>query len=122
DTPSHAVVDVVNKYALLRLTDRDGDGFAERVETLASGWGHTTDYHDWTVGLPRDAQGNYYLAIPCQQDNRSVAAAAHRGEALRLVPRTPDANNPQRYAIETLCGGLRFPMGLALSSTGELFA
>ena len=122
DTPSRPVVDVINKYALLRLIDRDGDGFAERVETIASGWGHTADYHDWTVGLPRDSAGNYYLAIPCQQDNRSLAAAKHRGEALRLVPRQPDAKNPHRYALEVICGGLRFPMGLTLSSDGQLFA
>ncbi len=122
DTPSQGVVDVINKYALLRLIDRDGDGFAERTETIASGWGHTTDYHDWVVGLPRDSQGRYYLAIPCQQDDRSQAAAQYRGQALRLVPRTPDATNPLRYDLEALCGGLRFPMGLALSPTGDLFA
>ncbi len=115
-------IDVVNKYALLRLHDDDGDGFAERTETLASGWGHTADYHDWAVGLPRDAAGNYYLAIPCQQDQRSLAAAKHRGEALRLAPRQPTSDNPQRFAIESFCGGLRFPMGLALSRNEQLFA
>jgi hypothetical protein len=51
-------VDVVNKYGLLRL-------YPDRMVTLASGWGHTTDYHDWVVGLPRDEQGNYYVALPC---------------------------------------------------------
>jgi len=122
DTPAVPVIDVINKYALLRLIDRDNDGFAERVETLSSGWGHTADYHDWAVGLPRDPAGNYYLAIPCQQDNRSLAAARHRGQALRLVPRQPDAKDPHRYAIEVICAGLRFPMGLALSSDGQLFA
>ena len=54
-------VDVVTKYGLLRL-------HSDRMETIASGWGHTTDYHDWVVGLPRDDDGNYYIALPCQQD------------------------------------------------------
>ena len=115
-------IDVINKYGLLRLTDADGDGRAERMECIASGWGHTRDYHDWAVGLPRDAAGNYYAAIPCQQDNRSEAAARLRGRAVKLVPREPGPDNPRRYAIEEFCAGLRFPQGLALSPAGELFA
>ncbi len=115
-------IDVINKYALLRLTDADGDGVAERAQTLVSGWGHTADYHDWAVGLPRDAAGNYYLAIPCQQDLRSAAAARYRGEALRLAPRMPTPDNPQSFAIEPIAAGLRFPMGLALDRHEQLFA
>ncbi|HWC91402.1 MAG TPA: PA14 domain-containing protein, partial [Pirellulales bacterium] len=82
-------IDVINKYGLLRLYDSDGDGHAENTEVLADGWGYTSDYHDWAVGLPRDAQGNYYVALPCQQDERSEAAARLRGWALKLVPRSP---------------------------------
>ena len=48
---------------------------ADRADVVASGWGYTSDYHDWSVGLPRDAQGAYYLGLPCQQDDRSDAAA-----------------------------------------------
>jgi hypothetical protein len=115
-------LDVLNKYALLRLHDQDADGRADRTETLASGWGHTRDYHDWAVGLPRDAQGCYYIALPCQQDDRSPAAAHLRGQAIRLVPKTPSREDPRSFALEPFCGGLRFPMGLALSREGELFA
>jgi len=115
-------IDCINKYALLRLWDDDGDGRAERTEVLASGWGHTADYHDWAVGLPQDSQGQYYVAFPCQQDDRSQAAAAYRGTAIRLVPREPTSDDPRRYAIETVCAGLRFPMGLAVNRRGNLFA
>ena len=48
--PGKDFIDVVNKYALLRLFDRDRDGVYEQVQTVAAGWGHTADYHDWTVG------------------------------------------------------------------------
>ncbi|MEK6234805.1 MAG: hypothetical protein N2C14_08840, partial [Planctomycetales bacterium] len=113
-------VDVITKYALLRLTDSNGDGFADRVRTLASGWGHTQDYHDWAVGLPRDKNGNYYVAFPCQQDGRDLAAARLRGRAIRLVP--PPSSSDQRFRVEEFCAGLRFPMGLALNRQGELFA
>ena len=114
-------LDVLNKYALLRLTDVDGDGIFDRYVTLASGWGHTTDYHDWAVGLPRDEKGAYYVALPCQQDERSEAAARYRGKVLRLVPREPTPDDPRRYRIEVISGGHRFPMGIARRRDGELF-
>ena len=114
-------IDVVTKMGLLRLTDNDGDHFAEHVESLVSGWGHTDDYHDWSVGLPRDEMGNYYVATACQQDDRSFAATKWRGKVLRLVPREPTKDDPQRYAIEQMTEGHRFPMGIALSPDGMLF-
>jgi len=114
-------VDVVNKYALVRLEDTDADGSADRLTTLASGWGHTLDYHDWAVGLPRDEQGNYYVALPCQQDERGPAAVALRSAVIKLTPREPSADNPQRFAIEQLAAGMRFPMGIARNRSGDLF-
>jgi glucose/arabinose dehydrogenase len=114
-------IDVINKYALLRLFDVDGDGAADRTVTVASGWGHTADYHDWAVGLPRDGRGGYYVALPCQQDERAPEAAVLRGHLLRLVPRRPTEDNPLSYALETVTRGHRFPMGLALRRDGELF-
>ena len=114
-------VDVINKYALLRLYDRDGDGHADRTETLASGWGHTVDYHDWAVGIATDAMGNYYIATPCQQDDRSLQAARMRGHVLQLSPRTPTAEDPARFSVSSLSSGHRFPVGIARNRQGELF-
>ena len=114
-------IDVINKYGLLRLFDADGDGHAERIETLASGWGHTRDYHDWAIGLPRDPEGNYYVSLPCQQDDRSESAAALRGTIVKLVPREPTPEDPRRFTIEEICAGLRFGQGIARSRAGELF-
>lgn len=107
-------VDVVTKYALVRLKESEGT----RTETaIASGWGYTSDYHDWCAGLPRDQQGNYYLALPCYQDNRSPAAQRLRGSVLKLRPQL--GGGP--YHIEVLSRGHRFPMGMALNAAGELF-
>ncbi len=114
-------VDVLVKYALLRMTDVDGDGRYDRYVTLASGWGHTTDYHDWAVGLPRDEQGIYYVALPCQQDDRTPESARYRGKVLRLIPRRPSPENPHRFRIEVISGGHRFPMGIARDREGALF-
>ena len=114
-------VDVINKYALLRLFDENNDGVVEKMVTLASGWGHTADYHDWVVGLPKDSHGNYYVALPCQQDQRSLAAAQFRGTILKLVPRESSRNDPRLYAVEMLTGGHRFPMGIARNQRGDMF-
>ena len=109
-------VDVINKFALLRLTDRDGDGRADVTSRLASGWGHTADYHDWSVGLPQDAEGNYYIATSCQQDDRTEAAAHWRGKVLRLAPQSDGT-----YQVEEISAGHRFPIGIALREDDQLF-
>jgi mono/diheme cytochrome c family protein len=116
-----AEIDLLAKPGLLRLSDFAG-GRARRCQTVAAGWGYTGDYHDWAVGLPRDAQGNYYVALPCQQDERSEAAAALRGSIVRLRERPPDRLDPRPYAVELVASGFRFPMGLTLGPEGELFA
>ncbi|MCA9188470.1 MAG: c-type cytochrome [Planctomycetales bacterium] len=114
-------VDVINKYALLRLCDDDGDDFADRTVTIASGWGHTADYHDWAVGLAADDDGSYFIALPCEQDNRSLAAAHLRGQVLRLAKRTPSEAEPRLFSLQTLTAGHRFPMGIARSVDGNVF-
>ncbi|MBI1249439.1 c-type cytochrome [bacterium] len=113
-------VDIINKYALLRLWDENQDGVVEKVTNLAHGWGHTEDYHDWAVGLPLDPAGNYYAAIPCEQNKRTPEAAALRGTVIKLVPTSKDPQQ-QTYKIEELTAGHRFPMGIALNVQHELF-
>ncbi len=114
-------IDVVNKFGLLRLRDNDGDDRADSVEKLASGWGHTADYHDWAIGLPSDGEDGYLIATACQQDKRSKAAANLRGVVLKLTPRTPTRENPNRFNIETLSDGHRFPIGIARNNAGQVF-
>ena len=114
-------IDVVNKYGIIRLTDEDGDGAIDEHAIVASGWGHTDDYHDWVVGLPVDDQGNYYVAIPCQQDDRTPVAAHLRGRVLRLTPRQPTDHDPMLYQLEVVSAGHRFPMGIARNRQGLIF-
>ncbi len=114
-------VDVVTKYGVVRLSDFDESGLATSHELVATGWGHTDDYHDWVVGLPRDANGNYFVSIPCQQDERSDAAARYRGAVLRLSPRKPDSQNPRQFEVTPVSMGHRFPMGIARNRSGQMF-
>ncbi len=120
-------IDVLAKFGLLRLTPSK-DGVPVRdFKVVADGWGYTPDYHDWAVGLELDSSGNYYMTLPCQQDDRSPEAARLRGNALKLVPTTSQTSGelpkqPDRlYHVEPIAGGLRFPMGLALNRKGDLF-
>ena len=114
-------VDVINKWGLVRLFDKDQDGVVEKFETLASGWGHTADYHDWAVGLVKDRRGNYFMATSCQQDQRPAVAAQWRGMVLKLVPRTGTTDRPRRFQVVPVTGGHRFPIGIAQNRSGDLF-
>jgi cytochrome c553 len=114
-------VDVLAKSGLWRLVETDDPGLADRRFLLASGWGVTDDYHDWAVGLVAGEKGEYYLGLPCQQDQRNEAAARYRGQLLKLVPRKRQRNEPHEFDIEVVSSGHRFPMGLALNREGALF-
>ncbi|HEY2413075.1 MAG TPA: PA14 domain-containing protein [Pirellulaceae bacterium] len=115
------IIDVATKDGLLRVWT-DDEGTTAGVETVAAGWGHTDDYHDWTVGLIRSDQGEYYVSLPCQQDQRSEAAAAYRGKIIKLTPRSkPTITFPRLFDIEIISAGHRFPMGMARNREGELF-
>lgn len=110
-------VDVLSKYALLRINHPEGPNVD--LQVLNDDWGYTHDYHDWAVGLEQDSDGNYYIALPCQQDDRSAAAAFRRGTAIKLTPSS--SGGRPRYVAEEIAAGLRFPMGIALRDDGELF-
>ncbi len=117
-------VDVLCKTSLIRLTPqktKTAPGTPYNQQVVADGWGYTADYHDWAVGLERSPDGSYIMALPCQQDDRSPAAAQLRGQALKLIP-YQSADSPRAYRIESMSAGLRFPMGLALNRDGDLFA
>jgi mono/diheme cytochrome c family protein len=113
---------VITKTSLQRvLFGKVLGDFQPLVGSLSSGWGATDDYHDWAVGLIRGENGEYYIALPCQQDQRSEAAANLRGKLLKLVPRKKTKDNLDLYDIEVVSAGHRFPMGMARNRDGELF-
>jgi hypothetical protein len=71
--------------------------------------------------LPRDAAGNYYIGLPCQQDDRAPAEAYLRGTVVRLRPVEPTREHPRLFDLEPLAAGIRFPMGLAIDRDREIF-
>lgn len=105
---------VAHKPELLRLRDTDGDGRCDQRIVLADGWGYTHDYHDWTAGPVRDADGNLYLAVSSDYSNsgRDPLALKWRGKVLKL------ATNGE---LTPFSHELRFPMGIAFDAAGRLF-
>ncbi len=60
----HGDLIVTHKPEVLRLKDTDGDGRCDLREVVATGWGYTDDYHDWTTGVVRDRQGIFTSGSP----------------------------------------------------------
>ncbi|MCP4169815.1 MAG: c-type cytochrome, partial [Fuerstiella sp.] len=106
---------VGHKPEILRLRDTDGDGRADEREVVASGWGYNDNYHDWTSGLIRDPEGNMYtgLGSDYSQKGRPKNQDRWRGGVIKIDP----------SGIVTPLGmSMRYPMGLAMDSHGNLFA
>ena len=112
-------VDVINKYGSVAAARRRRRRLRRTHRADGLGLGTHADYHDWAVGLPRDRAGNYYAAL-CPA-SRTIARKRPRRCAARRAAgaREPTADDPRRFAIEEICGGLRFPQGLALSPRGR---
>lgn len=106
---------VAHKPEIIRLRDLDGDSRAEHFDVVASGWGYSDDYHDWTAGLARDSEGNLYVGLGSDysQKGRSENKDRWRGTVLKVVP--GGLISPAAYSM-------RFPMGLAFDSEGRLYA
>ena len=57
------VVVAGQKAELTRISDINGDGLADRYETMADGFGYNGNYHSYMHGPIRDAQGDYIIPL-----------------------------------------------------------
>lgn len=110
-------VHVLQRGELSRLVDADGDGRAERVDTLSNDWGNSGHYHEFAFGLPRDAEGNFYASFNVSFGDPEWwlgrSDAPYRGWVMKIAPdgtTTPFAS------------GFRSPAGLGMNAAGDLFA
>ena len=106
---------VAHKPEVLRLRDIDGDGQADQFDVVASGWGFSDDYHDWTTALVRDRNGDLFVGLGSDysQNKRSADNDRWRGTILKI-----DSNG----TISPVATAFRFPMGLAFDRNQNLFA
>jgi len=105
---------VAHKPEVLRLRDTDGDGRADQRSVLASGWGYSDDYHDWTCGIVRDRKGDLYVGLGSNyaQRTRVELTSRWRGKVLRISP---------QGRVEPVGHAFRYPTGLAIDSEGRIF-
>lgn len=92
-----------------RITDTNGDGRADRFDTVSDKWGFG-HYHEFALGSKFDAAGNLYVALGLSESYNSKAL--FRGWALKI---TPDG------MTIPLCSGLRSPLGVGENEHGEMF-
>lgn len=95
---------VAARGSLLRLSDRDRDGWAEHWRSLSDAWDVSRDHHDWTTGLVPWPKGGWVVA-PATDDVRSRDVLGRhylRGKAVHVAP---------DGATSVLAEGLRYTTG-----------
>ncbi len=117
------VIVVAQKPELTRMRDTDGDGRADRFETVCDDFGFHANYHEFTHGPVRDAEGNYYFNLNLAEygdDKVSWKAGGDymgsmggfRGWSCRVTP---------EGKFEPFAMGLRSPAGMAVAPDGRLW-
>lgn len=92
---SNSEVIVGQRPELTHIKDLDGDGRADRFETVTDYWGLSGNYGDWTFGPARDSEGNLFIGlgsgsmygeIPTTEVRGEFSLAGHRGRMNSSVP------------------------------------
>ena len=92
-----------------RITDLDGDGRADRFETLGDAWGFR-NYHEFAFGSKPDSEGNTWVALCLSESYNSKVP--FRGWCLKI---TPDGTSIP------VCSGIRSPCGIGPNEHGVMF-
>jgi hypothetical protein len=93
-----------------RIRDSDGDGVADRYDTLSNHWGYA-EYHEFAFGSKHDADGNLWIALGLSKSYESHNL--FRGWALKVTPEGKTI---------PVCSGLRSPGGVGANAQGQMFA
>ncbi|KAA5540544.1 hypothetical protein FYK55_20920 [Roseiconus nitratireducens] len=93
-----------------RMRDTDGDGRADRFETVADGWGISTDYHEYAFGSKFDDQGN--MAVALCLTGSFTSDVPFRGWAMKI---TPDGRTLP------MTSGIRSPGGIGTAADGTWY-
>lgn len=94
---------------LTRITDTNGDGRADRFETVSDVWGYA-NYHEYAFGSEFDDEGNLYIALGLSSSYHS--RALFRGWAFKVTPEGKTV---------PLASGMRSPGGIGFNEHGALF-
>jgi hypothetical protein len=110
------------KAELTRISDTNGDGLADRYETLFDAHSYHGNYHTYMHGPVRGPDGSYYFALNLVHDGTGSAYTAggnvmgtwggFNGWAIRVKP-------DGKY--ELFSNGLRSPASLGVSPDGRVW-
>lgn len=93
-----------------RISDADGDGVADRYDTLTSNWGYA-EGHEFAFGSKHDPEGNIWVALGLSSSYESHNL--FRGWAVKVTP---------GGTMIPVCSGLRSPGGVGTNAQGAMFA
>lgn len=100
---------VTQSCELTRVSDTDGDGSADRFETISDAWGYA-NYHEYAFGSQLDADGNQFVALGLSESYYSHAL--NRGFIMKVAP---------DGTTTAFASGLRSPGGIGFDEHGALF-
>lgn len=100
---------VVQSCEATRVSDTNGDGTADRFETVSDAWGYA-NYHEYAFGSKFDATGNQFVALGLSESYYSHAL--NRGFIMKIAP------DGKTTAFAT---GLRSPGGIGFDEHDALF-
>jgi len=113
---------IAQKPELTRIRDTNGDGLADSFVTVCDSFGFHGNYHEYTHGPVKDAEGNLYFSLNlCHSKNDQASYRAggqfmgsmggFRGWSCRVTP---------AGVFEPFANGLRSPAGLGIDPKGRL--
>lgn len=113
---------VTQKRELTRLTDTDGDGFADKFDAVAFGWPMSHNYHEFSFNLV-EKDGSFFIgtSVPLKSGDTNYtpgttgAYAVPNGGGL-ILKVDPETGNYEVYA-----DGMRTPNGMNVGTDGEMF-
>jgi len=107
---------VAQKPEITELIDRDGDGVADHYRTVATGWGLSTGWHEYTFGLAIDPKQNLWFTLNTGNfwtHPGLVHPGRWRGSIMRVQSGTEK--------LEEMARGCRTPNGIADGPDGTIF-
>lgn len=139
---------VMQRSELTRLRDTDGDGNADSYETVFDDFGMSGNYHEFSYGPARDAQGNLYIVLGVASNGAPMAKeirgefsqigkvdfagmttsetwGKNRGGAGRMYARVKWRGwvlklSPDGKTMEPFASGFRSPNGIGFDASGRL--
>ncbi|MEO1525978.1 MAG: ThuA domain-containing protein [Planctomycetota bacterium] len=101
---------LVNQQSeITRITDSDGDGRADRFDTISDVWGFR-NYHEFAFASKPDAEGNIWVALCLSESYNSKVP--FRGWCLKITPEGKTL---------PVCSGIRSPCGIGPNEHGVMF-